>query len=199
MATKMKGFFKGFKYISQIFVYKEHEMEIGYPTDVRHVAHIGWDSSPLNAPSWMNEFKTASDFSATSLSSFGQSRETSWASQGQEMLPMPPKPNPPVNSSLGPHMHEVLLRHGPSRVRFSAADVPHFDQARGLQATTTATIADPGPRPPADIPKAPKKTKRKKAKQQSPSSRSSSRSSKSRATSFATAHGDDSELRGESG
>uniref|UniRef100_A0A1D1ZIJ0 Neural Wiskott-Aldrich syndrome protein n=1 Tax=Anthurium amnicola TaxID=1678845 RepID=A0A1D1ZIJ0_9ARAE len=82
MATKMKGFFKGFKYISQIFVYKEHEMEIGYPTDVRHVAHIGWDSSPLNAPSWMNEFKTASDFSSTPFSTpFGQSRETSWASQ----------------------------------------------------------------------------------------------------------------------
>ncbi|XP_020103416.1 CRIB domain-containing protein RIC10-like isoform X2 [Ananas comosus] len=81
MAAKMKGIFKGFKFISQIFVYKEHEMEIGYPTDVRHVAHIGWDSASGNAASWMNEFKTASDFSSASLSNFGQSGETSWASQ----------------------------------------------------------------------------------------------------------------------
>lgn len=77
----MKGLLKGFKFLSQIFVHKEHEMEIGYPTDVRHVAHIGWDSSSMNAPSWMNEFKSASDFSSNSLGNFGQSRETSWASQ----------------------------------------------------------------------------------------------------------------------
>lgn len=32
---------------------KEDEMEIGYPTDVRHVSHIGWDSSPSSAPSWV--------------------------------------------------------------------------------------------------------------------------------------------------
>lgn len=87
MATKMKGIFKGIKFISQIFVYKEHEMEIGYPTDVRHVSHIGWDGSSENAPSWMNEFKTASDFSSTSLCNFGQSMDgncmavASWSSQ----------------------------------------------------------------------------------------------------------------------
>jgi hypothetical protein len=34
---------------------KEHEMEIGYPTDVKHVAHIGWDSAAGSAsPSWVN-------------------------------------------------------------------------------------------------------------------------------------------------
>ncbi|XP_039131217.1 CRIB domain-containing protein RIC10-like [Dioscorea cayenensis subsp. rotundata] len=76
--AKMKGLFKGMKYISQIFVVKEHEMEIGYPTDVRHVAHIGWDSGSTNAPSWMNEFRTASDLASPAL---GLSRETSWASQ----------------------------------------------------------------------------------------------------------------------
>ncbi|KAK2658297.1 hypothetical protein Ddye_004830 [Dipteronia dyeriana] len=43
--------FKGFKIISQIFVYKEEmedmdkEMEIGFPTDVKHVTHIGLDGS----------------------------------------------------------------------------------------------------------------------------------------------------------
>lgn len=28
-------------------------MEIGYPTDVKHVAHIGWDGQSGTAPSWV--------------------------------------------------------------------------------------------------------------------------------------------------
>ncbi|KAG0481818.1 hypothetical protein HPP92_009902 [Vanilla planifolia] len=44
MGPKVKSLFKGFKYITQIFVYKEQEMVIGNPTDVRHVAHVGFDS-----------------------------------------------------------------------------------------------------------------------------------------------------------
>ncbi|XP_077242183.1 CRIB domain-containing protein RIC10-like [Tasmannia lanceolata] len=87
MGTKIKGIFKGMKYFSQIFVYKEHEMEIGFPTDVKHVAHIGWDSTSSNGPSWMNEFKTTSDFSSTSLNNMIESRDPngavagSWSSQ----------------------------------------------------------------------------------------------------------------------
>ncbi|PKA46405.1 hypothetical protein AXF42_Ash020296 [Apostasia shenzhenica] len=67
MAPKVKGLFKGFKYLTQIFgnaippppsnskltLYKEDqkpELEIGYPTHVRHVAHIGWDGASSNAP-----------------------------------------------------------------------------------------------------------------------------------------------------
>ncbi|KAF9677741.1 hypothetical protein SADUNF_Sadunf08G0138900 [Salix dunnii] len=38
---------------------KEEEMQIGFPTDVKHVAHIGCDGpSATNAPSWMNEFNS---------------------------------------------------------------------------------------------------------------------------------------------
>jgi P21-Rho-binding domain len=29
-------------------------MEIGFPTDVQHVAHIGWDDQNANNPSWVN-------------------------------------------------------------------------------------------------------------------------------------------------
>lgn len=76
LSTKMKGIFKGFKFISQIFVFKGHEMVIGYPTDVKHVAHIGFSSSS-SIPSWMAEFNTASDFSSGVL---GESRGLSWAS-----------------------------------------------------------------------------------------------------------------------
>lgn len=57
----MKGLLKGLRYISQIFDNeKEPEMQIGYPTDVKHVAHIGWDGPSVNSPSWMNEFKSSS-------------------------------------------------------------------------------------------------------------------------------------------
>nr|CAD1830917.1 unnamed protein product [Ananas comosus var. bracteatus] len=56
----MKGLLRGLRYISQIFDNKEQEMQIGYPTDVKHVAHIGWDGpSAAAAPSWMNEFQSA--------------------------------------------------------------------------------------------------------------------------------------------
>ncbi|KAF8038283.1 hypothetical protein BT93_B0974 [Corymbia citriodora subsp. variegata] len=62
----MKGLLKGLRYISQIFdseddEKEEPEMKIGYPTDVKHVSHIGWDGpSVKNSPSWMNDFKPSS-------------------------------------------------------------------------------------------------------------------------------------------
>ncbi|KAG8069813.1 hypothetical protein GUJ93_ZPchr0006g46402 [Zizania palustris] len=80
MAIKMKGIFRGLKIISQMFAHKEHDMEIGYPTDVKHVAHIGLGTSDTS-PSWINEFTGTDDLSvAGSLSSTAQSRQTSWAS-----------------------------------------------------------------------------------------------------------------------
>ncbi|CAL0314572.1 unnamed protein product [Lupinus luteus] len=95
MPTKIKGIYKSFKYITQIFVAKERDMEIGYPTDVKHVAHIGWDAPSGSGPSWMNEFKTAPDFS-TSIGSFSARRDhnppptpinTSWSTKDYEEPP----------------------------------------------------------------------------------------------------------------
>ncbi|XP_054787663.1 CRIB domain-containing protein RIC10-like [Prosopis cineraria] len=74
MSTKMKGIYKSLKYITQIFVVKEREIEIGYPTDVKHVAHIGWDGPSGSGPTWMSEFKTAPDFS-TSLGNLDDRRD----------------------------------------------------------------------------------------------------------------------------
>ncbi|XP_038721370.1 CRIB domain-containing protein RIC7-like [Tripterygium wilfordii] len=65
MGTKVKGLLKGLRYISQMFDEKEPEMQIGLPTDVKHVAHIGWDGPSANTPSWMNGFKSAPEFSAS--------------------------------------------------------------------------------------------------------------------------------------
>lgn len=51
-------------------------MEIGYPTDVKHVAHIGLDAASGSAPSWMNDFKATSEFS-TSIGSLAEFRDSS--------------------------------------------------------------------------------------------------------------------------
>ncbi|CAN0885887.1 CRIB domain-containing protein RIC5 [Linum grandiflorum] len=55
----VKGLLKGLRYISQIFDddEKEPEMQIGNPTDVKHVAHIGWDGNTDGPPTWMNGFQ----------------------------------------------------------------------------------------------------------------------------------------------
>ncbi|XP_019252059.1 PREDICTED: CRIB domain-containing protein RIC10-like isoform X3 [Nicotiana attenuata] len=84
MGNKMKGIFKGFKYISNIFATKERELEIGCPTDVKHVAHIGWDGPSGNAPSWMNQFKKGPDFAAASIGHSG-SALSPWTSQGSKI------------------------------------------------------------------------------------------------------------------
>ncbi|XP_039020126.1 CRIB domain-containing protein RIC10-like [Hibiscus syriacus] len=66
MSCKIKGIYKGFKSISHIFAAKEREMEIGNPTDVKHVAHFGCDHPSTIAPSWMDEFKIGTDRTAKS-------------------------------------------------------------------------------------------------------------------------------------
>ncbi|KAG2613736.1 CRIB domain-containing protein RIC10-like isoform X1 [Panicum virgatum] len=87
MAMTIKGIFRGLKIIAQIFtVQREHEIEIGYPTDVRHVSHIGFGASG-SCPSWMSEFRGVEEVSAeaagageASASSAAQSRQASCAS-----------------------------------------------------------------------------------------------------------------------
>ncbi|KAF3785872.1 CRIB domain-containing protein [Nymphaea thermarum] len=58
---------------------KEHEMEIGYPTDVKHVAHIGWDGASVNTPSWMKKFGTASDLPSSPFTLPGAENESTGA------------------------------------------------------------------------------------------------------------------------
>lgn len=72
MGTTIKGIYEGIKYI---FV-KEREMEIGSPTDVKHVSHIGSDDSSAGGPSWMNQFKIEQSSSSSSpVSSITQSEQ----------------------------------------------------------------------------------------------------------------------------
>ncbi|GAA0171295.1 hypothetical protein Leryth_008321 [Lithospermum erythrorhizon] len=68
------GLRKGFnKFITQIFVVKENEIQIGCPTDVKHVAHIGFDAAPGTSPSWMGKFETGPNFALSSIGASGSS------------------------------------------------------------------------------------------------------------------------------
>ncbi|KAM7279147.1 hypothetical protein ACFE04_006281 [Oxalis oulophora] len=60
----MKGFIKGFKYFTQMFEEKEPKFTIGLPTDVKHVAHIGFDGPSANTPSWMKDFDAAPELTS---------------------------------------------------------------------------------------------------------------------------------------
>lgn len=86
MAMTMKSFFKGLKTISQIFAHREHEMEmeIGNPTDVRHLSHVGLGTADA-CPSWMSEYRGMDQ--ELSAGSVLQSRHTSWASLDFEQTP----------------------------------------------------------------------------------------------------------------
>ena len=82
----MKGLLKGLRYISNIFEeVKEQEIQIGLPTDVKHVAHIGWDGrSSVESPSWMKEYNGGGVVQSAPLNASGQPREkpeVKWVSQ----------------------------------------------------------------------------------------------------------------------
>ncbi|XP_048131996.1 CRIB domain-containing protein RIC10-like isoform X3 [Rhodamnia argentea] len=162
----IKGIYKSFKYISQIFgesngsscfvidylkmggirsvVLKEREMEIGYPTDVKHVSHIGWDGPSGNGPSWMNEFRAAPEFSG-SLRSIGE---------------------PGDSNMVGHH-----LRSSPVDNEQSGSGQPAFDMVEDS--------------PPTELFKGSKKQKRKKARStSSPKLSRPSRAPKSKAKPF---------------
>ncbi|GMJ09059.1 hypothetical protein HRI_004575100 [Hibiscus trionum] len=108
--NKMKGLLKGLRYISEIFENeKEPEMQIGLPTDVKHVAHIGWDgpsAAVKSAPSWMNEFKSSpanngeapEEDPGKSVSQDGSSREGS-RDQSSSATDMPEVPKSSKRSS----------------------------------------------------------------------------------------------------
>lgn len=148
MATKMKGIYKGFKYISQIFVVKEREMEIGYPTDVKHVAHIGWDGPSGSAPSWMNEYKSTHDFSSSSLGSFIEPRDTNnivarstWSSQdfeqsmGQHPVSEMFKDCPPTDVPNIPKKHKRKKTKSTSSPKSSSSSVSRSSRALKSKAT----------------------------------------------------------------
>ncbi|KAL0912992.1 hypothetical protein M5K25_016421 [Dendrobium thyrsiflorum] len=108
MNNKMKGLLKGLRYISQIFE-EEKEMQIGYPTDVKHVAHFGCDGPSANAPSWMGEYQLTPANNGKGLEA-----------PTQEMREL--SINPTRSQSAEPHTQSPVRR--PHRRRSSAPDSP---------------------------------------------------------------------------
>jgi len=64
--------------LSHLLVWRNNELDIGYPTDVKHVAHIGWDGPSINGPGWMDEVRPGPDYSSAPLADFGQPRDPEW-------------------------------------------------------------------------------------------------------------------------
>ncbi|XP_077229303.1 CRIB domain-containing protein RIC4-like [Tasmannia lanceolata] len=61
ISAGLQRLIKSFKSFSQLFVYKEDDdgqmgmdLEIGLPTDVKHVTHIGWDGSTTTTTTLKN-------------------------------------------------------------------------------------------------------------------------------------------------
>uniref|UniRef100_A0A7N0VIM3 CRIB domain-containing protein n=1 Tax=Kalanchoe fedtschenkoi TaxID=63787 RepID=A0A7N0VIM3_KALFE len=192
MATKMKGLIKGFRYISQIFEEdKEPEIQIGFPTDVKHVAHFGWDGPSVNSPTWLTNYKSDPDFTSSDLAlpeEPGRARD----------LP-PIKPASEDSSSIRsrrasesatrdlPDLPKTSRRHASSN---GAIDSPVRDKSEKRQSrrphsgeepnesSSAQTIVDLSEASPArSLPDIPKKSRRKKNKDSSVggSTRSSSK------------------------
>ncbi|XP_076935162.1 uncharacterized protein LOC143601720 [Bidens hawaiensis] len=84
---KVKGIFKSLRYFSQaIEDEKKQDIQIGGPTDVKHVAHYGCDGSSEESPSWMRGFGTNPECqSASSGVSKGLSDDPKGGSEDQRM------------------------------------------------------------------------------------------------------------------
>ncbi|RDX67796.1 CRIB domain-containing protein RIC6, partial [Mucuna pruriens] len=68
---------------------KEEEFQIGLPTDVKHVAHIGSDDPSANAPSWMTEYKGGKEPPSGNDSGGEQDKNSSnsKANKNRQMIP----------------------------------------------------------------------------------------------------------------
>ncbi|XP_056170879.1 CRIB domain-containing protein RIC7-like [Syzygium oleosum] len=206
MSTKMKGLLKGLRYISQIFENeKQQEMEIGFPTDVKHVAHIGWDGPSVTSPSWMNEFRTTPGFSSAPLGlpgdTNGDSSVRSVVSEGSSRrgAQTPTFPSSPARDL--PELPKSSRRHSTGSSTDSPTKSRSDKSSRGPRRASKGSArdtADPlrklqdsslgaGPESPrkSKLPDIPKKSRRKKSKDSSMGG--SSRSSRSKAQAQAEA------------
>ncbi|XP_027094674.1 CRIB domain-containing protein RIC6-like [Coffea eugenioides] len=173
MTTKMKGLLKGLRYISQIFDEdKEPDMQIGFPTDVKHVAHIGWDGPSVDSPSWMKEFKSPTGFQSAPLAIPGDPKENpeiKWVSEDGK--------NARGKSSSAKDQSEAP--RSSSRRQSStenSSDSPKKEKSRHSRKHHSKDSSDSvknrqtqdsglGSESPSNLPDIPKKSRRKKSKE----------------------------------
>lgn len=202
MAFKVKGILKALG-ISQMFEEeKEPEMQIGLPTDVKHVAHIGWDGPSIESPSWMKEFKEPGKFHTAPLGPPLDANDhpdnRSCNSEDADADANQKYKN--ANSSLPddqPEVSKISRHHSSSENGSGSSSSPkkarssrrHKESSDGPR---TSRNSRPGSgigsdSPARDLPDIPKKTRRKKSKEDGGVSSGSSRTSKSEGTSSSTA------------
>ncbi|KAL5561942.1 hypothetical protein UlMin_031689 [Ulmus minor] len=173
--NKMKGLLKGLRYISQIFDNeKEPEMQIGFPTDVKHVAHIGWDGPSVNSPSWMNEFKAPPGFASAPLSLTG-AEETN--RRGVKVPNSPVRDLPSELPKASRRQHSASAGGGAvesptrdrsekSRQRRSSKNIANRDATDSPRQGRRSVDSSGGSDSPArNLPDVPKKSRRKKSKE----------------------------------
>ncbi|XP_062147872.1 CRIB domain-containing protein RIC7 [Alnus glutinosa] len=192
--TKMKGLLKGLRYISQIFDNdKEPEMQIGYPTDVKHVAHIGWDGPSVNSPSWMNEFKSPPGYSSVPINLPGEVKEDNgdqakWHSEDSGARRSARTPNSPAgdllelprssrrqsssSSSTGAVTGSPSRSEKPEKPRQSRRSTKSSlkDSSEGTKSSRQQPVLpleSSSSSPARSLPDIPKKTRRKKSKEYS--------------------------------
>ncbi|GAB4841056.1 hypothetical protein Ancab_021802 [Ancistrocladus abbreviatus] len=183
----MKGLLKGLRYISQIFEEEEKkEIQIGYPTDVKHVAHIGWDGPAVNSPGWMNEFKSSAERPGSAppqpdgdakgneeanCASEDSSRKTTRDPSGRD-LPEKPRASrrqPSIDStgsvdspSGSPKKSKELKQ---SRRRQSGSSSKDSKELSGSKSSRQKGVSSPrGAESSQNHPNIPKKSRRKKSK-----------------------------------
>ena len=189
---KVKGLLKGLRYMSQIFENeKEQEIQIGLPTDVKHVAHIGWDGPSVNSPSWMNEFKTTSGFTSSApmtltgdVQNKVQDNTVKWISEDSRR-----KSSRCVNSQTQGRDLAELPKTNRRQTNNNMTNSPTKEKPRQSRKTSSSSNKNSnlkdssldGPKQPSDgppahnIPEIPKKTRRKKSKENSSGGGSSSK------------------------
>ncbi|KAK8527688.1 hypothetical protein V6N12_054893 [Hibiscus sabdariffa] len=120
---------------------KEQEMQIGNPTDVKHVAHIGMDGPDASKPSWMNGFNSAQELSSQDGDLGNQESSPSTEKQKKQR-------------------RKVSIQNGHG----TAIESPKGSENGEKQRRPRSIRNTDGESPSQDLPDIPKKSRRKKSK-----------------------------------
>ncbi|KAF3436125.1 hypothetical protein FNV43_RR23217 [Rhamnella rubrinervis] len=160
-------------------------MQIGHPTDVKHVAHIGWDGPSVNSPSWMTEFKPPEGFSSAPLGLTGDVKgnpnDVQWVSEDGNRrdsrasnarardLPELPKSSrrqhsagSAVESPTRGKSERTKQRRSSKNSNRDSTDSPKGPRPGRLSLDSSLAAASESPS--RNLPDIPKKTRRKKSK-----------------------------------
>ncbi|XP_076916413.1 uncharacterized protein LOC143576120 [Bidens hawaiensis] len=120
----MKGFLRGLRCMFDTDDDKEPEIQIGAPTDVKHVAHIGCDGPSTPAPSWMHEYQGetnggSKDHGSESLSHQHKARQSRRSSHGNESSNHKPRKNRSTNNESSTNVKKTRKKQGDETTRSS--------------------------------------------------------------------------------